>query len=104
MKGSMKQIQWAEDIRANAINTCTANIERMSAEPLFALDVKVYKIFRAGLIARFDKIDDAALIIKQKELVDPRSIIDQVSRATEMIRDGKMTIEKLVQMSGVSEY
>ena len=37
MKGTEKQIKWAEDIKANAINTCTANIERLSGQPLDVL-------------------------------------------------------------------
>ena len=94
MKGTEKQIKWAEDIKANAINTCTANIERLSGQPLDALRVEVFKVIRNTLIAGFEQIDDAAVIINKRANFDPMAIIRMADRTSELIASGRMTLEQ----------
>ena len=94
MKGTEKQIKWAEDIKANAINTCTANIERLSVQPLDAMRVEVFKVIRKTLIDGFEQIDDAAVIINKRAHFDPMAIIRMADRTSELINSGHMTLEQ----------
>jgi len=94
MKGTEKQIKWAEDIKANAINTCTANIERLSGQPLDAMRVEVFKVIRKTLIDGFEQIDDAAVIINKRAHFDPMAIIRMADRTSELINSGRMTLEQ----------
>lgn len=107
MKGSMKQIKWAEDIKANAIGTCTANIERLGdeASATYEMDkvlVEVYRIFREALSAAFERIEDAAVIIDRRAKFDPSTINSKVQRTSELIKSGRLTLAQVAQANGVT--
>ena len=104
MKGTEKQIKWAEDIKTGAMNTINANIERMSKDPASALEVRVLKILRVVAKRVFDSIDDAAKIIDRRNYLDGQAMIDMMYRYTNLIRQGKMSIDELAEKNGVTEY
>ena len=79
MKGTEKQITWAENIQKTALDTLQRNIDRMKAA-----NVKSYE----RTIKAFEKCDDAALYIKNRETFSSRSVL-QKANEIELIMTNK---------------
>jgi len=88
MKGTEKQIKWAEDIINDAYNTIDANIARMEKESkeFFHFNIQAYKECRKKLEETLETCDDAAVIIKCRNQFDPRRINEMVGRMAEKAR------------------
>lgn len=95
MKGTEKQIKWAEDTKANALGTCEANIERMektidnqTGRTIFPDEIEAYKVQLAILQAFFAKVDDAAVIISKRDLIHPARINNVALQFAQRIKNG----------------
>ena len=87
MTGTVKQVEWANQIIAEKINTCNANIahaEKMAAEhngiQIFVDAVEHWNILKAVLENLFadPRMQDAALIIdRRNSLPDPIALLNQ---------------------------
>ena len=88
MKGSEKQIKWAEDIKSNAFNTIDANLKRMEKENpgLFRFEIQAYKECREMIEKTFTTCEDAKQIIENRDMFDPRRIISIASQRANQLR------------------
>lgn len=102
MKGTEKQIKWAEDIKAQAINNCKAQITANNKIGMFAEENRLYEIMILAIEAVFDKVDDAAVIINKRQMFDSRTIDSNIRQALTLIRQGKITIEDFAKINGVN--
>lgn len=109
MKGTEKQVAWAQDIHDKALENIEANIERnakMYAEcgqhPAYAANIKAYKIMRAVLAAIFAAHDDAEYIINHRAILT--NFGTTVDRWAELIRTGKKTAEQIAAQNGIKDY
>ena len=102
MKGTEKQIKWAEDIKAQAINSCKARIAANNNIGMFADENELYEIVIKGLETVFAKIDDAAVIITKRHMFDYRTIEGNVRQAMTLIKRGNLTVEQFAKANGVS--
>ena len=82
LKGTEKQIAWAESIREESINTCDKNIElakeRIEKYPgvaSYERDLKAYEEIKSQVVSVFDKIEDAAYIIDNRKSLDSNRIV-----------------------------
>lgn len=106
MKGTEKQITWAEDIKATAINHCDNRINweieyRGSNE---TEDAILYRIYRAALTKAFEALDDAAKIIDKRNLYTTSTVDANVRQIKNLVAAGRMTIEQAAAKLGVTEY
>lgn len=74
LKGTEKQIKWADDIRTSAINHCDINIkfakENLEKNPnveIYKDNIEFYTMAKNQLVEMFDKIEDAGEIINRRE-------------------------------------
>lgn len=109
MKGTDKQIKWAEDIKAQAIATCVGNIERMekaidnqTGRTVFPDEIEGYKVELAILQAFFAKFDDAAVIINKRNSIHPAQVNNAAFMFAQQIKAG-VTPKQIAADNGV-EY
>ena len=101
MKGTEKQIKWAEDIKAQAISHCRACIAANTEAGLFAAETELYEIMAEGIEACFARVDDAAIIIDKRDRFAPSSIDAYIRQAKTLIRQGRLTVEQFAAKNGV---
>lgn len=101
MKGSEKQVKWAEDIKAQAINNCKAIIEHNNEIGMFADENELYEIMIEAIEGIFAKADDAATIINKRSLFFADTINANVQRAKTLIKRGNLTVEQFAKANGV---
>lgn len=101
MKGTDKQIKWAEDIKAHAINNCKAQIEANNKIGMFSDENELYEIMILAIESIFAKVNDASVIINKREMFDSRTIDNNIRQALTLIRNGKMTVEQFAKSNGV---
>lgn len=87
LKGTEKQVAWANEIRDSAVNTITRNIElckeRNKKHPdMCAVELQVWLELKEALFAKIKNIDSAAEIIDMRYRLDPRRILDAVQNET----------------------
>lgn len=104
MKGTEKQIKWAEEIKAQAIQNCMNYIAANESIGMHAEENELYRIMALAIEAVCDKLDDAAKIIDKRHLFEFRSIERSVQRADRLIRQGKLTVEQFARANGVVDY
>lgn len=87
MKGSEKQVAWAEQIKANAIGTCDANIDRLNKMlkeyPGFghtAEELQKFETLKAHLIAKFDTVDNAKWYIDNRDRLSGAHVLTMVEK------------------------
>lgn len=102
MKGTEKQIKWAEDIKAQAINSCQARIDANTAIGCFADETEMYRIMINAIEVVFAKVDDAAKIIDKRYMFDSRNIESNIRQALTLIKRGDLTIEQFAAKNGVT--
>ena len=109
MKGTEKQIAWAQDIYNEAAKNINSSIaqytekyEQYDHHPAFAANVAAYKIMAAVLDGIFAAHDDAEYIINHRAALTNFNGI--VSRWAEQIRTGKMTAEQIAAQNGIKNY
>lgn len=87
MKGTEKQILWAEDIKRETLETCDANIRLSQARldeykaDMFKLDEIAYRLVKAAFVKMFAGIDDAGAIINRRHRMGGsgvNSLADQI--------------------------
>lgn len=103
MKGTEKQIKWAEDIKAQTIKNIKSHIAANEAIGMFAEETRLYKIMERAVENLFETIDDAAIIINKRELLDIQSINTNIQRALRLIRNGRLTVEQFAAANHVAE-
>lgn len=102
MKGTEKQVKWAEEIKATAY----ANVDMWedhfgaSTIPGDALTATLMKILRANLDMIFTAKDDAAWIIDHRNLISADQMMRQVYTWANQIKAGKVTLKKLAELTG----
>jgi len=107
MKGTEKQIAWANEILDHALDTCKRNIDLDTKR----LEEYGHQVYRSGIDALkvmmkvIEKIgsttEDAEKIINKKDILSGENILKTVDRWAEQIRDGKLTVEQLAKDNGV---
>ena len=90
MKGTEKQITWAENIQKTALDTLQRNIDRMKAANVKSYErtIKAFEKCKEELLDCFEKCDDAALYIKNRETFSSRSVL-QKANEIELIMTNK---------------
>lgn len=90
MKGTEKQIAWAEDIQKTALDALQRNIDRMKATNVKSYErtIKAFEKCKEELLECFEKCDDAALYIKNRETFSSRSVL-QKANEIELIMTNK---------------
>ena len=101
MTGTEKQIKWAEDIKATAINSLTNEINRMESNPLMSANVRIYKLMSAVLNAGFEVQTDASKIIDRRAMFSPAALFSTCDRWAELIRSGRTDISTLAAKNGL---
>ena len=111
MKGTEKQIAWAQDIKRQALENIESNItlnaaryEEFDKLPMYAANVEVYKIMAAVIEGIFAAHDDAEYIINHHSMLSPSGYTVHVDRWAEMIRSGKKTVEQIAKENGLKNY
>ena len=110
MKGTEKQIKWAEDIMYDALDTCDKNIklngERYEATGLdmYKMQATLYKIAKATFEKAFAGIEDASEIIDKRYKYNGKTANEYVTRMREQIIKGRITLEQIAKDNGVTEY
>jgi hypothetical protein len=111
MKGTEKQIAWAQDIRSQAIENIESNIklnaeryEEFDHHPMYAANVESYKIMRAVIEGIYEAHDDAEYIINHRTILSPSGYTVHVNRWAEMILSGKKTVEQIAKENGLKNY
>lgn len=110
MKGTEKQITWAQDIITNATETINRNIEiteQRIAEgnTLFAADLTAWHIVKA-FVANAMKVfgEDAGQVINRRNQLAGDALIKLAHRMANDIRTGKTTADQIAAQLHVSEY
>jgi len=103
MKGTEKQIAWAEDIKRTTIDTCKNNIERMNGEALFEANVDAYKIMLAVIdkIIEINADKDAAWWIDHRNTIASQRINSTADNWASQIRSGRKTAQQIAEQNGV---
>ena len=111
MKGTEKQIAWAQDIKRYALANLESNItlytdclKEYDNHPLFAANIEAYKIMRAVIEGIFAAHDDAEYIINHREKLTPSGYTTYIDRWSELIRSGKKTAEQIARENGLKDY
>lgn len=91
MKGTAKQVKWAEDIIRDSRATIALNIKR-SAENGFDNDVKVWEKVSEQYEATIAQIDDAAVVIDRRELLNSSRVIWCFNRLNMMVHNGAIQL------------
>ncbi len=102
MKGTEKQIKWAEDIKAEAIRNCKAHIASNEAIGMFEQETELYRIMIEAMEGIFAKVDDAAVIIDKRHMVHIDTISSNIRRAMTLINRGSLTVEQFAKANGVN--
>lgn len=81
LKGSEKQIAWANSIRNDAVNTMERNIKSYTernekAEGLFAIEIAVWTELRNMVVSQIKDIDSAAKIIDIRSRLNSSFLAD----------------------------
>lgn len=87
LKGTEKQVAWANEIRDNAINTINRNIEICEERNkkhinMCAVELQVWLELKEAVFSKIENIDRAAEIIDMRHMLDPRAIINLVGDET----------------------
>lgn len=91
MKGSEKQIKWAEDIKRGAMDTLTNKLERMKNskhKEYYKITIQVFEELKKELEECFEKVDDAKVIIENRAQFASDRILKMASWREERIRRG----------------
>lgn len=105
MKGTKKQIKWAEDIKRSLINTCELNIKEFENHPYLAQDAEIWKEIKTRcetLISMVEnhrpEADNAAWWIKNRNnLPNPVKVCADVRT---MMSNGQTLSEALTNIFG----
>ena len=89
MKGTEKQIKWAEDIMNNALNTVNANIEHSKTSDALLTRLQVYEEIKKMLEESFSQVTEASQLINARDRFDPRRINNIAQQRENQIRAGK---------------
>ena len=110
MKGTEKQIKWAEDIMHDVLDTCEKNIKINSERheqtglDMFKAQAVLYKIVKATFEKAFAGIEDAGAFIDMRHRYSGETANRFVARMMEQINKGRITIEQIAKDNGVTEY
>lgn len=102
MKGTEKQIKWAEDIKAQTIRNIKAAIAANESIGMYELESELYGIMIEAVEVTFEKVNDAAKIINNRHLFYMDTIEGNVRRAENLINSGKLTVEQFAKANGVN--
>ena len=100
MKGTEKQIKWAEDIIADCLSALNSNIERAENCPMDTNHAIALKILRAAWKNVFGRVEDAAKVIGNRHRCSWNNISSDANRIELMLSHGK-TIAEICKMYGV---
>ena len=111
MKGTEKQITWAQDIIKTSLehaeNNSKLNMDRYEEydhHPMYLANAEAYKLMTAVLKAIFAAHDDAAWIIEHRTRIGNQAISQQADRWADMIRSGRKTIAQIASENGLKNY
>lgn len=97
MKGTEKQIQYAEEIINGGLNTIKQNIELCESRTNedAQLRARIWKTELIALNILISKATDAGRVIDQKHKYEGRKWIEENDRMAMIIKNGRITIEEL---------
>lgn len=111
MKGTEKQIVFAEEIKNAAMSNVLHNIElsmkryeEYDHHPNFLTEAEAFRIMAACLKKIFDAHDDAEYFISRKETLAFENLCKTVDRWAELIRQGKKTAAQIAFENGVKNW
>lgn len=91
MKGTEKQITWANDIIQESRNTIAANIARFTELGL-ERDVKIWNMVSEQYETAISKIDNAAFIIEHRSSLNSSSVMNAYNQINIMVSSGKIKL------------
>lgn len=103
MKGTEKQIKWAEDIKRNLINNIENQAKTYEGNLPDPITAQLYRILGKAAENIFASIDDAAVIINKRDIFNIDTVNSNVRRAKTLIRRGQLTVETFAKANHV-EY
>lgn len=93
LKGSEKQIAWAEKIRNGAMETCEINIklakekiERYPGVADFEYDLKAFENLKNQFESLFDDLEDASKIIDKRDVLSSNHVIYMAGKIREEMK------------------
>lgn len=101
MKGTEKQIKWAEDIKRNLISNIEHQVESNEGNLPNPTMAQLYRIMGKAVENIFANIDDAAVIINKRHIFDIDAVNSNVRRAETLIRRGQLTVEAFAKANRV---
>lgn len=102
MKGTEKQIKWAEDIKRETIANINNAIKANNEIGMFDAETELLTIMVKAVEIAFNKIDDAAIIINRRHLFSIDTIQANIRKALAMINAGKLTVDQFAKANGVN--
>lgn len=104
MTGTDKQIAWAEEIKADALNTLDANIERTEKLQFLREDNEAYRLLKAMTVKALGSIEEAGTLIERRSAFSPRSLTSIAATWANNIRNGRITAEEIAKKIGVETW
>lgn len=111
MKGTEKQIAWAEDIKSAAISNVNHNVvlsmqryEEYDHHPAYLATAEAFRIMAACLDRIFSVHDDAEYYITHKKSFEFENLCQTVDRWAELIRTGKKNAAQIAAENGIKDY
>lgn len=94
LKGTEKQIAWAEQIRQDTLGTAERNIKSLEDKikqygDIFKPNLAAYKQVRSNLLSALTKIDDASLLIDKRHIFSGETVNREAGKIAEKIRNKK---------------
>lgn len=111
MKGTEKQIAWAEGIKTAAINNINHNIDLSMARyeeydhhPNYLATAEAFRVMAAVLAKVFAEHDDAEYIIDRRDMLAFASLCRTVDKWADLILSGKKTAAEIAAQNGIKDY
>ena len=104
MKGTDKQIAWAEEIKSDALNTLDANIKRTEKLQFLREDNEAYRLLKAMTVKALGSIEEAGTLIERRNAFAPRSLTSTAATWANNIRSGRITAEEIAKKIGVETW
>lgn len=101
MKGTAKQIAWAQDIIENGLNTIKANIEldekkyAETGHPMYQTSARLWRVELIAATTKAANVEDAEQVINRQHGYDGGCWVSVHDKYMRMINSGKVTIDQI---------
>lgn len=111
MKGTEKQIAWAEEIKSSAMSNVQHNIElsmqryeEYDHHTAFLATATAFRIMAACLEKIFAAHDDAEYYIAHKGKLEFKNLCATVDRWAALILEGRKTASQIATENGIKDF